>query len=164
MSDSLWPHGLEHARLLCPSLSPGAYSNSCPLSRWCHPTISSVISFSFSSCLKSYPASGSFPMSQLYVSGGQTTGASASASVLPMNIQCWFPLGFTGSISLLESPRDSEESSPAPQFEGINSLVLSLLCIIKNDKIKQKVEVVSPFNHNHVLTGGITSHLSTLNG
>ena len=93
------------------SLSPGAYSNPCPLSQWCHPTISSVISFS---CLKSCPASGSFPMSQLFTSGGQSTGASASASILPMNIQCWFPLGLTGLISLLS--QGSQESSPTPQF------------------------------------------------
>ena len=91
MSDSFWPHGLQHARLPCPSPTPGAYSNSCSSSRWCHPTISfSVIPFS--SRLQSFPASGSFPMSQLFTSGGQRIGASASASVLPMNIQYWFPL------------------------------------------------------------------------
>ena len=124
-SVSLQSHGLQYARLPCPSPTSRVDSNSCPLSRWCHPTISSVISFSF--YVKSYPASGSFPMSQLFASGGQSTGASASASVLPMNIQCWFPLGFTGSISLLESPRDSQESSPTPQFKSINSLALSFL-------------------------------------
>ena len=97
MSDSLWPHGLQHARFPCPSPSPGACSNSCPLSWWCHPTISSsVVAFSF--CLLSFPASGSFLMSQLFTSGGQSIGA--SASVLPMNIQNWFPLGWTGLISL----------------------------------------------------------------
>ena len=90
MSNSLWPHGLQHARLPCPSPSPGACSNSCPLSRWCHPTISSSV-IPFSSCLQSFLVSGSFPMSQLFTSYGQSIGA--SASVLPMNIQGWFPLG-----------------------------------------------------------------------
>ena len=94
MSDSLWPHGLQHTRLPCPSPTPRAYSNSCPLSWQCHPTISfSVIPFS--SCLQSFPASGSFLMSQLLVSGGQSTGVSASASVLPVNIRDWFPLVLT---------------------------------------------------------------------
>ena len=98
MSGSLWPHGRQHARPPCPSPSPRAYSNSCPLSQWCHPTISSsVIPFS---CLQSFPASGSFPVSRLFTLGGQSTEASASASVLPMNIQDWFPLGLTGLISL----------------------------------------------------------------
>ena len=98
MSNSLWPHGLQHARLPCPSTTPGACSNLCPLSRWCHPTIpSSVIPFS---CLESFPPSRSFPMSQFYASGGQNIGVSASASVLPMNIQDWFPLGLTGLLSL----------------------------------------------------------------
>ena len=91
---------LQHSRLPCPSPSTGAYSNSCPLSQWCHPTISSSVS-PFSSCLQSFPASGSFLMSQLFTSGGQSIGASASTSVLPKNIQDWFPLGFTGLISLL---------------------------------------------------------------
>ena len=98
ISDSLRPHGLQHARPPCPSPAPGVYSNSCPLSWWCHPTISSSV---FSSCLQSFPASGSFPMSQLFASGGQSIGVSASASVLPMSIQDWFPLGFTALISLL---------------------------------------------------------------
>ena len=99
MSDSLWPHGLQHARLPCPSPTPGAYSNSCPLSRWCHPTIfSSVVPFS--SCLQSFPASGSLPVSQFFTSSGQSIEVSASASVLPMNIKDWFPLGLTGWISL----------------------------------------------------------------
>ena len=97
MSDSLQPHGLQHTRPLCPPLSPRIYSDSCPLNQWCHPTISSsVIPFS---CLQSFPASGSFPMSQFFASGGQGIGASASASVLSMNIQGWFPLGLTGLIS-----------------------------------------------------------------
>ena len=92
-------YGLQHARLPRPSPSPRVYSNSCPLSRWCHPTISSsVVPFTF--CLQSFPASGSFPMSQFFTSGGRSIGVSASASVLPMNIQGWFPLGLTGLISL----------------------------------------------------------------
>ena len=99
-SDSLQPHGLQHSRLPWPSPTPGAYSNSCPLSRWCHPTISPSVA-PFSSCLQSFPASGSFPMSQFFVSGGQIIGVSASASVLPMNIPDWFPLGWTGWTSLL---------------------------------------------------------------
>ena len=98
-SESSWPHGWKHARLPCPSPTPRAYSNSCPLNRWCHPTISfSVVPFS--SHLQSFPASGSFPMSRFFTSGGQSIGVSASASVLPMNIQDWFPLGWTGWISL----------------------------------------------------------------
>ena len=99
MSDSLGPHGLQHARCPCPSPTPGACSNSCPLNWWCHSTISSSV-VPFSSCLQSCPASGSFPMSQFFTSGGQNIGVSASASVLPMNIQDWFPLGLTGLISL----------------------------------------------------------------
>ena len=93
-------HGLHHARIPCPSLSPRVCSNSYPLSQWCHPTISSSV-VPFSSCLQSFPASGCFPMSQFFTSGGQSTGASASASVLPTNIQGWFPSGLTGWISLL---------------------------------------------------------------
>ena len=100
VSNSLWPHELQHARLPCPSPTPGACSNSCPSSRWCHPTISSSV-VPFPSCLQSFPASGSFLMSQFFTSGGQSIGISASASVLPMNIQDWFALGLTGWISLL---------------------------------------------------------------
>ena len=96
---TLWPHGPQHARAPCPSPIPGTYSNSCPSSRWCHPTISSSV-IPFSSCLQSFPASGSFPVSQFFTSGGQNTGVSALASVLPMYIQDWFPLGLTGLIFL----------------------------------------------------------------
>ena len=99
VSDSLQPHGFQHTRLLCPSPTFRACWNSCPSSQWCHPTISSS-AIPFSSCLQSFPASGSFPKSQFFASGGQSIGASASASVLPMNIQDWFPLGLTGWISL----------------------------------------------------------------
>ena len=99
VSNSLQPHGLQHARLPCPSPTPGACSNSCPSSRWCHPTISSSV-VPFSSCLQMFLASGSFPMSLFFASDGQSIGVSASASVLPMNIQDWFPSGLTGLISL----------------------------------------------------------------
>ena len=101
MFNSLRPHGLQYIRLPCPSPTPRACSNSCPLNWWYHPTVSSSV-IPFSSCLQSFPASGSFPMNQFFASGGQRFGASASASasVLPMNIQGWFPLGLTGLISL----------------------------------------------------------------
>ena len=99
MSDSLQPHELQHARPPCPSPTPGAHPNPCPLRRWCHPTISSSV-VPFSSCPQSFPASGSFQMSQLFASGGQSTGVSTSASVLPMNTQDWSPLGRNGWISL----------------------------------------------------------------
>ena len=99
VSDSLPPHGLQHARPPYPSPTPTVFSNSCPLSRWCHPIISSSV-VPFCSRLQSFPASASFPMSRFFASGGQSFGVSASASVLPMNIQDWFPLGWTGWISL----------------------------------------------------------------
>ena len=111
MSNSLWPHGLQHARPPCPSRTPGVYSNSCPLSQWYHPTIpTSVAPFS---CLQSFPASESFQISQFFTSGGQSIGVSASASVLPMNIRDWFPLG--GLVGSPCSPGDSQESSPTPR-------------------------------------------------
>ena len=99
VSDSLQPHGLQHARPPCPSPVPRVYSNSCPLNQWYHPTISSSV-IPFSSCLQSFPASGSFAVSQFFSSGGQTIRVSASTSVLPMNTQDWSPLGWTGWISL----------------------------------------------------------------
>ena len=99
MSDSLRPHELQHARPPCPSPTPRVHPNLCPLSRWCHPSISSSV-IPFSSCPQSSPESGSFPMSQLFASGGQSIGVSASTSVLPMNTQYWSPLGWTGWISL----------------------------------------------------------------
>ena len=99
MSDSLWPHDSQHARRPCPSPTPGDYSNSCPLSWWCHPAVSSSV-VPFSSCPQSLPASGSFPMSQLFAWGGQSIKVSPSASVLPMNTQDWSPLGWIGWISL----------------------------------------------------------------
>ena len=99
VSDYLWPHESQHTRLPCPSSTPGVYSDSCPSSRWCHPAISSAVT-PFSSCPQSLPASESFPMSQFFTWGVQSIGASASASVLPMNTQDWSSLGWTGWISL----------------------------------------------------------------
>ena len=98
-SDSLQPHGLQHTRLAYPSPTPEVCPNSCPSSQWCHPTVS-FSGVPFSCCLQSFPASGSFPMSQLFASGGQSIGVSASTSILPMNIQDWFPLEWTSLISL----------------------------------------------------------------
>ena len=124
VSDSLQPHELQHARPPCPSPTPGVHPNSYPSSRWCHPAISSSV-IPFSSCPQSLPASGSFPMNQLFAWGGQSIGVSASTSVLPLNAQDWSPLGWTGWISL--QSRDSQESSPMPQFKSINSSALSFL-------------------------------------
>ena len=133
MADSLRPYGLQHARPLCPSPTPRAYSNSRPWHRWCHPTISSSI-VPFSSCLQSFPASGSFPVSQFFTSGGQSIVVSASASVLPMNI--WTDFLQDRLVGFPCSPRDSQGSSLTPQFRSINSLVLSFLysptfCIVQ---------------------------------
>ena len=100
MSDSLWSHGLQGAMLPSPSLSSGVSLNSCPLSQWCYPTISSSVSL-FSTCLQSFPISGLFPVNQLFTPGSQSTGDPASVSVIPMNSQGWFPLGLTGLMSLL---------------------------------------------------------------
>ena len=124
VSDSLWPHESQHARTPCPSPTPGVYSNSCSSSQWCHPAISSPV-VPFSSCPQSLPASGSFPMSQLFEWGGQSTGVSASALVLPMNIQDWYPLGWTGWISLLT--KGLSKSLLQHQIKSINSLALSFL-------------------------------------
>ena len=114
MSNSLWSHGLQHAGLPCPSPTPRACSNSCPSNLWCHPTISSSV-VPFSSCPQSFPASGSFQMSQSFPSGGQSIGVSASESVLPMNIQDWSPLGWTGWISLLSEGRSRVFSNSTVQ-------------------------------------------------
>ena len=124
-SDSLRPHGLQHARLPSPSPPPRACSNSCPSSQWFHPTISSS-AVPFSSCLHSFPASGSFPMSQVFTSGGQSIRVSISASVLPMNIQDWFSLGFTGLISLLYSGPSRVFSNTTVQKHQFLSTQLSL--------------------------------------
>ena len=113
VSNSLWPHELQHVRPPCPSPTPGVYSNSCPLSRWCHPAISSSV-VPFSSCLQSLPASESFPMSQLFTWGGQGIGVSALASFLPQNTQGWSPSEWTGWISLvIQTPKTA-----APQQVG----------------------------------------------
>ena len=132
MSYSLQPHGLQLARLPCPSPSPGAWSTSCPLSQWCHPTISSSV-FHFSSCPQSLPASGSFPMTQLFASGGQSI--EASASVLPMNIQGWFPLGLTDFISLLSRGFSRVFASTTVWEHSslsytANPCCLSILCVV----------------------------------
>ena len=124
VSDSLRPHESQHARSPCPSPTPGVHSDSCPSSQWCHPATSSSV-VPFSSCPQSLPASESFPMSQLFAWGSQSTGVSASASFLPNNTQDWSHLEWTGWISL--SPRDSQESSPTPQLKSIHSSVLSFL-------------------------------------
>ena len=120
VSDSLRPHESQHTRPPCPSPTPRVHSNSCLSSWWCHPAISSVVPFSF--CPQSLPASGSFPVGQLFASGGQSIGVSASVSVLPMNTQDCSPFGWT-----LCSPRDSQVSSPIPQFKTINSSALNFL-------------------------------------
>ena len=124
VSDSLQPHDLRHARPSYPSPTPGVYSNSCPSNRWCHPAISSSV-VPFSSCPQSLPESGSFPMSQLFAWGGQSTGVSALASFLAKNTQDWSPLEWTGWMSL--QSKDSQESSPTPQVKSINSLALIFL-------------------------------------
>ena len=111
----LRPHGLQHTRPPFPSPTPGLYSNSSPLSQWCHPTISSSV-VPFSSCLQSFPASGSFPISQFFASGGQSIGLWASTSVLPMNTQDWSPLGWTGWVSL--QSEGLSKVSPTPQFSA----------------------------------------------
>ena len=124
VSDSLGPHELKHARPPCPSLTPGVHSNSCPSSRWCHPAISSS-GVPFSSCPQSLPASGSFPMSQLFTWGGQSPGVSALASVFPNNTQHWSPLEWTGWISLQSKGLSRVFSNTTVQI--INSSALSFL-------------------------------------
>ena len=124
VSTSLRPHESQHTRPPCPSPTPRVHPNSRPSSRWCHPAISSS-TIPFSSCSQSLPASESFPVSQLFAWGGQSTGVSTSASVLPMNTQDWSALGWTGWSPC--SPRDFQESSPTPQFKSINSSALSFL-------------------------------------
>ena len=119
VSNSLQPHWLQHTRLPCPSPTPRACSNSCPSSQWCHPTISTSV-IPFSSSLQSFPASGSFPMSQFFTSGDQSIGVLASASVLSVNTQD----GLVGSPCCL---RDAQESSPTPPFKSVNSSMLSFL-------------------------------------
>ena len=127
MCSSLSPHGLQHARLLCPLLSPRVYSKSCPLSQWCYLSASSAAPFSL--CLQSFPASGSFLVSQIFVSGGLSIGASASASVLPMNSQDWFPLGWTGWICLQSKGLSRVFSSTTVQTHQF--FAISFLCSLK---------------------------------
>ena len=122
---TLPPHESQHTRPPCPSQAPGVYSNSCPLSRWCNPTISSSV-IPFYSCLQSFPASGSFQMSQFFISGGQNTGVSAWASVLPMNIQDSFPLGWTGWLSLQSKGLSKVFSNTTVQKDQFFSAQLSL--------------------------------------
>ena len=122
LSDSLQPYETKHAKPPCPSPTPRVHPNPCPFSRWCHPIISSSV-IPFCSCPQSFPTSGSLQISQLFTPGGKSIGVSDSTSVLPMNTQDWFPLEWTG----LCSPRDSQESSPTPQYKSINSSVLSFL-------------------------------------
>ena len=124
MSDSLQPHESQHTRPPCPSPAPRVHTNTRPLSQWCHPAISSSV-FPFSSCPQSLPASDSFPMSQLFAWGGQSTGVSALASFLPKNTQDWSPLEWTGWISL--QSKGLSRVFPIPQFKSINSSALSFL-------------------------------------
>ena len=123
MSDSLWPHKSQHARPPCPSPTLGVHPNPCPSSQWCHPTISSSV-IPFSSCFQSFPASGSFPMSQLFTWGGQNVGVSASTSVLPMNTEDWSPLGWTGWISLQSKGLSRVFSNTV---KSVSSLAVSFL-------------------------------------
>ena len=136
---TLRPLGLQNTRLPCPSSAPRACSNSCPSSQWCHPTIlSSIVPFS---CFRSFPASGSFPVSQCFTSGGQSIGVSASASVLPVNVQDWFPLRLTVLISL-QSKGLSRESSLAPHFKSARNLL----------------QKSGPQQHNQILHQGQCEH------
>ena len=136
MYDSSWTHGLQHPRLPCPSLFPGACSNSCLLSQWCHPTIS--LSASLFSCLQSLPASGSFPVSQIFTTGGQSIGASALASILPMNIYNWFLLALTGLRSL--------------QSKGLSN-VLSNITVQKHQFFSAQLSSQSQLSHPYMTTG-----------
>ena len=140
---SFQPHGLQHTRPPCSSPSPRPCSSVCPLSRWCHPTISSSAAH-ISFCLPSFPASGSLPMSQLFASGGQSIGASASASVLPMNIQSWFPLGLTGLISLLSTGLSKVFSSTMVQK---NQFFCAQLSLSSNSHIHTTTEKNHSFDY-----------------
>ena len=137
MSDSLWPHESQHSRPPCPSPIPGVYPNSCPLSWWCHPTISSFV-VPFSSCPQSSPAPESFPTSQLFTWGSQSIRVSGSASVLPMNIQDWFPLGWTDLISL--------------QSKGL-SRVFSNTILQKHQFFGAQLSLVLQLSHPYMTTG-----------
>ena len=146
VSDSLRPHGLQHVRPPCSSPTPGAYSNSCRLSWWCHPTISSSVA-SFSSCLQSFSASGFFLMSQFFTSGGQSIGVSASSLVLPMNIQDWLPLGLTGLISLQSKGLLGVFSSIIIQKQQFFSTQLSLwIKLLASPNWSVLTDVLFPLN------------------
>ena len=146
VAQSLWAHGLQHARLPCPSPTPRACSNSCPLSQWCHPTISSSV-IPFSSCLQSFPALRSFQMSQHFTSGGQSIGVSASSLVLPMNIQDWLPLGLTGLISLQSKGLLGVFSSIIIQKQQFFSTQLSLwIKLLASPNWSVLTDVLFPLN------------------
>ena len=147
VSDSLPPHGLQHTRVPCPSATPGDCPNSCPSSWWCHPTISSSV-IPLSSCLQSFLASGSFPMSQFFASGRQSIRVSASASVLPRNIQDWFPLGWTGWISLQSKGLSRVFSNTTVQRHQFFSTQLSLW---SNSHIHTSVYVIFNFFHQSLI-------------
>ena len=155
VSDSLWPLGLQHIRPLCPTPTPRACSNSHPSSWWCHPAISSsVVPFSFH--LQSFTASGPLPMSQFFASGGQSIGASASASVLPMNIQDWFPLGLTGLISLLSK---GLKTSLAAYLRHTSSLLRNpmfiqdyLCCVLEGESWREPITSISWLKYQVWLT------------
>ena len=149
VSDFLWPHGPQHARPPCPPPTPRDYSNSCPLSQWCHPAISSSV-IPFSSHLQSLPTSGSFQISQLFASGGQSIGVSASTSVLPMNVQDWSPLGWTGWISLQSKGLSgvfSNTTVQKHQFFGTQLSELSPLTATR-EKPKHKEDLTQPKTYN----------------
>ena len=146
-SDYLWPHGLQHARPPCLSTTSRVYSNSCPLSRWCHPTISASV-VPLSSRLQSFPASGSFPMSQFFTSGDQSIGVSVSALVLPMNSQEWFPLGWTGWISLQYKGLSRVFSNTTVQKH--HSLALSFLY---SPALTSALVCLQEHNSNTILSG-----------
>ena len=148
MSDSLWPHGLQHFRPSCPSPTPRVYLNSCPLSWWCHPTISSSV-IPFSSCLQSFPASGSFQMSQFIATGGQSIRVSASASVLPMNIQDWLLLGWTGFISLQSKGLSRVFSNTTVQKHQFFLLIFLIILFVEIPEI--------------FVVGGFDRHCNRLN-
>ena len=156
MSNSLRPHESQHTRPPCPSLTPGVYPNPCPVTWWCHPTISSSV-VPFSSCPQSSPASGSFPLSQLFASGGQSIGASASASVFPMNIQGWFPLGWTDLISLLSKGLSRVFSKRAVRSHKYQSQAFSSLknFYLINNETEMSVERDLALR-NHFVPGKIT--------
>ena len=167
MSDSLQPHEPQHARPPCPLPTPGVHPNPCPLSQWCHPAISSsVIPFS---CLQSFPASGSFQMSRLFISGGQSIRVSALTSILPMNTQDWSPLGWT--VGSPCSPRDSQESSPIPQFKRcrnlyyFSSLFHTCMCAYTHThththtNLKNIPPLINTFAASHILIWPIHYHI-----